>query len=120
MSTVTLTAAACRYTRTHPQASTTSGASDSPNAAIWAEPHFGRSADEVYATSGATTPMSAAALVIAGGGQPHNNLPPYLAVNFIIALVGSSRPAADRPCGGSVRRYLEEDLWPLGCQPSDH
>lgn len=23
-----------------------------------------------------------------GGGQPHNNMPPYLGVNFIIALVG--------------------------------
>ena len=23
-----------------------------------------------------------------GGGQPHNNLPPYLAMNFIIALTG--------------------------------
>jgi microcystin-dependent protein len=92
VSTVTLTAAAMPAHTHTPQASTTSGSSDSPNAAIWAEPHFGRSADEVYATSGATTPMSAAALVTAGGGQPHNNLPPYLAVNFIIALVGIFPP----------------------------
>jgi microcystin-dependent protein len=32
--------------------------------------------------------MSPSALQPAGGGQPHNNLPPYLTLNFVIALVG--------------------------------
>ncbi len=32
--------------------------------------------------------MNSAALPNAGGGQPHNNLQPYLAVSYIIALVG--------------------------------
>ena len=32
--------------------------------------------------------MSPQALAIAGGNQPHNNMPPYLAVTFIIALQG--------------------------------
>ena len=32
--------------------------------------------------------MSGVALGNAGSSQPHNNLPPYLALNFIIALVG--------------------------------
>jgi microcystin-dependent protein len=36
--------------------------------------------------------MSASALQQTGGGQPHNNLPPYLVVNFIIALVGIFPP----------------------------
>jgi microcystin-dependent protein len=38
--------------------------------------------------------MNAGALSSAGGGQPHNNLPPYLVVKFIIALQGiyPSRP----------------------------
>jgi microcystin-dependent protein len=32
--------------------------------------------------------MSAGAAGQAGGSQPHNNLPPYLVLNFIIALAG--------------------------------
>jgi microcystin-dependent protein len=40
------------------------------------------------------TVMSAAALGMAGGGQPHNNLQPYLGLKFVIALQGvfPSRP----------------------------
>ena len=36
--------------------------------------------------------MSPLALAPAGGNQPHNNLPPYLALNFIIALQGVFPP----------------------------
>jgi microcystin-dependent protein len=36
--------------------------------------------------------MSASALQTTGGGQPHNNMPPYLVLNFIIALVGIFPP----------------------------
>lgn len=39
----------------------------------------------------ASTPdsnLSASALSVAGGNQPHNNMQPYLAVTFIIALNG--------------------------------
>jgi microcystin-dependent protein len=38
--------------------------------------------------------MNAGALSSVGGGQPHNNLPPYLVVKFVIALNGifPSRP----------------------------
>jgi microcystin-dependent protein len=32
--------------------------------------------------------MNAAALSVTGGGQPHNNLQPYLTLNFCIALQG--------------------------------
>jgi microcystin-dependent protein len=38
------------------------------------------------------TPMGPLALQIAGGSQPHNNLQPYLALNFIIALQGVFPP----------------------------
>lgn len=37
-------------------------------------------------------PMSPAALGPAGGGQPHNNMQPYLGLNFIIALQGVYPP----------------------------
>jgi len=40
----------------------------------------------------AHTSMDAGALASQGGGQPHNNLPPYLVVTFIIALQGVFPP----------------------------
>jgi microcystin-dependent protein len=36
----------------------------------------------------ANTPMNASAVSRTGGGQPHENMPPYLALNFAIALQG--------------------------------
>ncbi|MBI5930063.1 MAG: phage tail protein [Chloroflexi bacterium] len=47
----------------------------------------------IYApTGGPTSVMHPLALGIAGGNQPHNNLQPYLAVTFIIALAGIFPP----------------------------
>jgi microcystin-dependent protein len=37
-------------------------------------------------------PMAAQAVNMNGGGQPHNNMQPYLGVNFIIALQGIFPP----------------------------
>lgn len=46
-----------------------------------------------YATSGgAATPMAAQAVTPAGGGLPHNNMAPFLAFNFCIALQGVFPP----------------------------
>lgn len=42
----------------------------------------------VYTESAALTPMSPVAIGITGGNQPHNNLQPYLTLNFCIALAG--------------------------------
>ncbi len=44
------------------------------------------------ASSGQNTPMSPLALSINGGSQPHNNLMPYLVLNFCIALQGIYPP----------------------------
>lgn len=41
-----------------------------------------------YSAAAATIPMSAATTTFAGGSQPHDNMMPYLAINFIIATVG--------------------------------
>ena len=38
------------------------------------------------------TSLNAMALGIAGGGSPHNNLPPYLVLNYIIAMQGIFPP----------------------------
>lgn len=43
---------------------------------------FGTALDQNY------SPMNAQSLTISGGSQPHNNLPPYLCVSFIISLFG--------------------------------
>jgi microcystin-dependent protein len=41
-----------------------------------------------YKNTNSTTPMNPAALAPAGGDQPHNNMQPYLTLNFCIALQG--------------------------------
>ncbi|HEV2773689.1 MAG TPA: hypothetical protein VGV57_12855 [Thermoleophilaceae bacterium] len=33
-------------------------------------------------------PMSAAAIPVAGGSQPHTNFQPYLCIDFIVSLFG--------------------------------
>lgn len=43
-------------------------------------------------TSANLVPMHPSAIGATGGGQPHNNLQPYLVINFIIALTGLFPP----------------------------
>jgi microcystin-dependent protein len=76
------------------QAALAPGTVDKPGGAVWATPHFGRAADQAYATSGPVAQMSLSALAATGGDQPHNNLPPYLVITFVIAMEGvfPSRP----------------------------
>ena len=66
-----------------PQASTASGNLDSPGGNVWAE-----SVLNAYSSDSPTVAMSATATNLAGGSQPHDNMPPFLAVTFIIALFG--------------------------------
>ncbi len=46
------------------------------------------SAQNAYVASSANASLSADSVGNAGGGQPHNNMQPYLTLHFIIALVG--------------------------------
>jgi microcystin-dependent protein len=46
----------------------------------------------LYAAANPLAPMAAQALAPNGGGQPHNNMQPYLTVNFCIALQGVFPP----------------------------
>jgi len=48
----------------------------------------GRGKEPAYAPAGTAAQMSTKAVGLTGGGQPHNNLPPYTVMNFIIALQG--------------------------------
>ncbi len=70
---------------THPvKASSSAAASDQPEGRALA-----RSASHIYAAKpDASTVMNADMLGAAGGSQPHENIQPYLAVNFCIALNG--------------------------------
>ena len=67
-----------------------SGYSD-PNNAAWGS-QAGRTPPSSYTTAAANVQMSPQALSPSGGGGPHNNLQPYLVVNFIIAQVGIFPP----------------------------
>ncbi|MEM7497425.1 MAG: tail fiber protein [Pseudomonadota bacterium] len=49
---------------------------------------FGENAGTPYHAPGAGGAMALAAIGTVGGGQPHENMQPYLAVNFCIALRG--------------------------------
>lgn len=63
---------------------TARGNADNPQNAVPAD----ADRDRIYSTSGPNADMSSQAIANIGGGQPHNNMPPFQVVNFIIALVG--------------------------------
>ena len=63
-----------------------SGTSSNPSGAVWA----GVSSGAIYRVDDGSTlaAMNPGAVSPVGGSQPHDNLQPYLCVNFIIALDG--------------------------------
>jgi microcystin-dependent protein len=72
-----------------------SGAGDqnSPASHTWATARVSRNAVSMYGSSvGSGHAMNAAALQPVGGSQSHNNMPPYLVLNFCIALQGIYPP----------------------------
>jgi microcystin-dependent protein len=74
------------HTHTYaPQASTAGGAAASPAGALWASSATG---DTIYKSGASNTSMAAQTLGQTGGGQPHENRQPTLALNFVIALWG--------------------------------
>ena len=69
------------------------GTSDNPSAAAWAQSGRGRARERLYARADSPAVAMASGVVASnGGGQPHENRPPYLAVVFIIALQGIFPP----------------------------
>jgi microcystin-dependent protein len=58
-----------------------------PENNLWG-PLSGRTPPNLYSSGPANTTMHPMALSIAGGGLPHNNMSPYLCVNFCIAQQG--------------------------------
>lgn len=90
---VTITQSTMAAHTHHASGVAASGTANSPVGATWAQAHYGRATDLMYAPGPASTqPMSAAALANAGGGSPHNNVPPFLVLTFIIAMEGIFPP----------------------------
>ena len=71
---------------------TTVGADQTdPTNRVWAASTVGRTPPPLYSTSQNAT-MAPTALSVSGGSLPHNNLHPFLTLNFIIALQGIFPP----------------------------
>ena len=67
------------------------GSQNSVTAAVWAA-SGGRGAPPLYAAAATPVAMNAGALTPQGSNIPHNNLPPFLGLNYIIALQGIFPP----------------------------
>jgi microcystin-dependent protein len=68
------------------QGDAATGTANSPAGNVWAN---STGAKQFSAPAGSNTTMNSGAIGLApGGGQPHDNMRPFLAVNFIISLFG--------------------------------
>jgi microcystin-dependent protein len=71
-------------THTHlVQATNNASTSDDPTSNV-----FGQAGANLYAAFSAPAAMGTQMVTSVGGNQPHNNMMPYLVLNFIIALQG--------------------------------
>ncbi|MDI2098995.1 phage tail protein [Ruicaihuangia caeni] len=68
------------------------GNKSTASGATWAMPRYGRRQTDAYSPTADGKEMAMTALSPSGSSQPHNNMPPYLAMNFIIALQGVFPP----------------------------
>ena len=67
-----------------PQCNSGTGNLGVPTAGVWAQPTAGTD----YSDVAPSLVMDPAAIGSAGGSQPHDNMVPFLAVNFILSLFG--------------------------------
>jgi len=76
-----------------PLGSTAAGSQGAASGGTWASSSGGRTPPPLYQNV-KNTAMRTDLVGFAGGNQPHNNMQPYLAITFIIALQGVFPPAA--------------------------
>lgn len=72
-----------QHSHVPPACSSAVGGSDNPAGNFWAG-----SNTMLYTQTAADSTMNAGAVGLTGGNQPHDNMLPFLVVNFIIALFG--------------------------------
>jgi microcystin-dependent protein len=78
---------------THTVNAKVAGGITSPTDMVWGTSSAGKVAALFYAPAAAApVNMNVVALALTGGSQPHNNLMPYLTLNFNIALQGVFPP----------------------------
>ncbi len=82
--TVTLTSGQMPSHSHAPMAQTAEGTSTTAAGKVWAK----SAATLPYSATAANADMNAGTLGTAGGNQPHDNMVPFLALNFIISLYG--------------------------------
>ena len=68
------------------------GAALTPVANLWAQAPQGRGSLNIYHEAPATGAVNPNCMPNVGGGSPHNNLQPFLTLNFCIALQGVFPP----------------------------
>lgn len=68
-----------------PLCNTNAGTIPGPTNAVWAAAGTG---DQLYSTPAGATAMNPGSIALDGGSQPHENMSPYLVLNFIISLFG--------------------------------
>jgi len=74
----------------HIPVAASSGGQPGPGANTWGSALKGHG--NLYAPASSLTPMSASSLSITGGSLAHNNMPPFVVMNYIIALQGVFPP----------------------------
>lgn len=75
---------------THAVSCASAANQDAPTNAVWAG--TGRGGGNVYATSADGAMLSPQTVTPVGESMPHNNMQPYLGMNYIIALQGVFPP----------------------------
>jgi microcystin-dependent protein len=68
-----------------PQCNSTSGTAAGPGGNVWAVPN---PSVNIYNTVAPSLAMDAGAIGSSGGSQPHDNMVPFLVINFIISMFG--------------------------------
>jgi microcystin-dependent protein len=70
---------------THVPQGQSGNGSQGPGGGVWAKSATNQN---IYQTTAPNAAMNAAAIAFSGGSQPHDNMIPFLCVNFILSLFG--------------------------------
>ncbi|HEU4962729.1 MAG TPA: tail fiber protein [Bacilli bacterium] len=78
-----------------PHAIAADGDNPAPTGNYWAQPpgDFLSPGTPVFTNTAPSTPMSPVALNVSGNSAPHNNMQPYLAMNYIICITDGEFPS---------------------------